>query len=291
MPNYYPHISCDQRYLNRQSISIWHNKFSGWCGYLECDIEVLTPLCINTWEGGKPTFINGSTIKGMVRSAAEIVSQSCFRTDDSAPFPFESCKKGTEACTCCRLFGGSFKDDEEIMAYQSKVFFEDTKPIQSNQINDRHLFITHQTYNEYADGRRVFPHSSPNFVENSSYPASVAIEGTVFKFKVHCENLNDEELGLLLYSLELEPNMAHKLGYMKSRGLGSVRIKITKMELTNDPIKSFRQFDSQKQIISDRCKIEEFVKKYADQYLRNNNLNDSEHLKTFRELMKYPSEI
>jgi CRISPR/Cas system CSM-associated protein Csm3 (group 7 of RAMP superfamily) len=280
MPNYYPHIPCDKKYLDRQAISIWHDKFSGWCGYLECNLEVLTPLCINTWTN--PVFIQGSTIKGMIRSVAEIVSQSCFRTDERASSPFESCTKGNEACTCCRLFGGSFKDDKEIVSYQSKIFFEDTKYIPTDKLEHKRMLVGHQIYDRYADGRRVFPYSHPGFVDNSEYPALVAIEGTIFKFGTYCENLDNDELGLLLYSLELEPNMAHKLGYMKSRGLGSVRIKITKMALTNEPAKGFLQFDPL-QYVTDLTEIE----RYKNQYLQNKNLGNSAHLQKFRNLMEY----
>ena len=104
------------------------------------------------------------------------------------------------------------------------------------------------------------------------------------------ECLDDDELGLLLYSLVLEPDMAHKMGYMKSRGLGSVRIKITKLELTRDYSDAFLGYDSSIPAIEDLPEIERCAREHIDQYLQRKNLNESDHLQAFRELMKYKGE-
>lgn len=45
------------------------------------------------------------------------------------------------------------------------------------------------------------------------------------------ENLAPLELGALLYALELEEGMAHRLGYGKPFGLGSVVLSAIKLEL------------------------------------------------------------
>lgn len=52
-----------------------------------------------------------------------------------------------------------------------------------------------------------------------------------FTFTVAFDNLADRELGLLLWSLELENEMGHKLGMGKPLGLGSVEINIKKLEI------------------------------------------------------------
>lgn len=54
-----------------------------------------------------------------------------------------------------------------------------------------------------------------------------------FEFTVEFENLKPEEIGILLWSLELEEGMAHKLGMGKPSGLGSVEIKIEKFQIIN----------------------------------------------------------
>ena len=54
-----------------------------------------------------------------------------------------------------------------------------------------------------------------------------------FEFEVYFENLTDEELGVLIYGLELEDDLLHKIGKGKAFGFGSCKIEITKIELEN----------------------------------------------------------
>ena len=60
-------------------------------------------------------------------------------------------------------------------------------------------------------------------------------KGNEFEFEIKFNNLKDFELGLLLYSIELETNLAHKLGMAKAFGMGSVQIKIEDINLTETP--------------------------------------------------------
>ena len=55
-------------------------------------------------------------------------------------------------------------------------------------------------------------------------------DGNRFKFKINFENLREWELGLLLYSLELQPGMGHKLGMGKPLGFGSVKIDVNELK-------------------------------------------------------------
>ena len=54
-----------------------------------------------------------------------------------------------------------------------------------------------------------------------------------FEFNVHFENLTDEELGVLIYALELEDGLLHKIGKGKAFGFGSCKIKIKEFLLEN----------------------------------------------------------
>ena len=56
----------------------------------------------------------------------------------------------------------------------------------------------------------------------------------VFEFNVRFDNLRKWELGLLIYALELENNLAHKLGMGKAHGMGSVQIKTESVLLKHD---------------------------------------------------------
>ena len=60
----------------------------------------------------------------------------------------------------------------------------------------------------------------------NKYPKISFIEANQeFIFNVHFENLTDEELKILMYSIELEKDLWHKIGRAKSYGFGSCEIK------------------------------------------------------------------
>lgn len=54
-------------------------------------------------------------------------------------------------------------------------------------------------------------------------------QGAKFTFTVDFENLAREELGALLWSLQLEPEMCHRLGFAKPLGFGSVRLTVIEL--------------------------------------------------------------
>lgn len=71
-----------------------------------------------------------------------------------------------------------------------------------------------------------FPHTNQNMT------GRVLTElNQEFRFAVTFENLSQAELGLLLWSLELETGLAHKLGHGRPLGLGSVEVKVDKLFL------------------------------------------------------------
>ncbi|MGL6099332.1 MAG: TIGR03986 family type III CRISPR-associated RAMP protein, partial [Fusobacteriaceae bacterium] len=66
--------------------------------------------------------------------------------------------------------------------------------------------------------------------------------GNVFEFEVSFKDLQEEELGLLLLTLELEPGMLHKFGKAKGLGFGSSEVKVEKLLLNSKD--RYSSFDS-----------------------------------------------
>ncbi len=58
-------------------------------------------------------------------------------------------------------------------------------------------------------------------------------EDNEFTFTVHFENLAPVELGALLWALELEDGMVHRLGFAKPLGFGSVKVTVDTVEVLN----------------------------------------------------------
>ena len=89
-------------------------------------------------------------------------------------------------------------------------------------------------------GRKIYVnHPAPVKIDSSIIPSenNTTIEplaaGNMFQFQIDFENLEKWELGCLLYALELEPQMAHRLGMGKPLGLGSVQINVKDILLRN----------------------------------------------------------
>lgn len=59
----------------------------------------------------------------------------------------------------------------------------------------------------------------------------VVAPGATFTFQVNFENLQPVELGALLWSLQLEAGMFHRLGFAKPLGFGSVKISVTEVAI------------------------------------------------------------
>lgn len=72
--------------------------------------------------------------------------------------------------------------------------------------------------------------------------AKPVLKGNTFQFQVHFRNLSKFELGMLLYCLELEGNLRHKLGMGKSIGFGTVKITVDSLKLTEDSKARYSNF-------------------------------------------------
>lgn len=69
------------------------------------------------------------------------------------------------------------------------------------------------------------------------------LKDNTFQFKVHFRNLSGFELGMLLYCLELEGNLRHKLGMGKSIGFGTVKIEIDSLKAWEDSKAQYLHFE------------------------------------------------
>jgi len=84
-------------------------------------------------------------------------------------------------------------------------------------------------------------------------PINPVSPGTVFNGTIRFDNLTSEELGALLFVIDLPESCCHKLGMGKPLGLGSVKISITNLTLINRKERYKSLFDN----ISDWYKGEE----------------------------------
>ena len=88
-----------------------------------------------------------------------------------------------------------------------------------------------------------------------------------FEFEINFRDLTEEELGILLYSIEVEEEKSlHKIGKAKAYGFGSCEIKIDKCLIeTENKYVSFDKNDSFKEYSKEEY-TKEFIKKAKDKY-------------------------
>lgn len=228
-------------------------------GRLVCQLTTKSPLFV-----GQPTdqrsmnrhgvpIIPGSSLKGVIRSVAEAVSDSCltlYREPPARGWNYrippdaEPCSDVKRLCICCRLFGTT--GEGEGNAFMGKVAISEAigpkdawgESLRLPQLWGPRPTQARKRYTEQGTikGRKFYRHRLAGVDTRGQRPQSpitpVAPE-KIFDFSVHFVNLTDEELVLVLYGLVLEDGLGHHVGYAKPLGLGSAVINISEIELVD----------------------------------------------------------
>lgn len=103
--------------------------------------------------------------------------------------------------------------------------------------------VDYDTYGARLRGRKLYHHHGKQLSGqeykrplNTKDKHNRTIEdalgaGAVFTFKVDFENLTLKELGALLYTLELEDGLFHRIGYGKPLGFGSIQVAVESLQV------------------------------------------------------------
>ena len=246
----------------------------------------------------KNYLIAATSLKGTIRNVLEVVTTSCIKNvkEKGVPREFMPCSSEKKLCFACRLFGTTGDNDnpdvQDTVSLGGRVFFTDavldkkSADVVSEVALIKALGQPHATYKNFyyekdkrtIRGRKFYWHHGDKIdagknvssyyntclkdKEPARYNSSIQYLKPMnkFTFEVRFTRLTEEELGVLIYSLELEKGMAHKFGKAKSLGLGSCEIKIDKLLLESEDkykafTKAYRDGDTKK--YKDEC-----MKKY-----------------------------
>lgn len=102
------------------------------------------------------------------------------------------------------------------------------------EVPGRKFYVHHQGWKKVLNGTNPAT-GEPIKPDEKNRTVEALAAGSTFTFRVFFQNLEDWELGLLLYSLELEPGLAHKLGMGKPLGFGSVQVQVQEIHLRKNP--------------------------------------------------------
>ncbi|NLG85434.1 MAG: TIGR03986 family CRISPR-associated RAMP protein [Firmicutes bacterium] len=181
----------------------------------------------------------------------------------------QRCTSYEALCPACRVFGWVHEKAEEVgrdrpTAYAGRVRFDHgviEEPFQTEgeitlailstpkpTTTPFYLLDSNGNPNPYVDydtegarlrGRKMYRHhekANPDEYQRTvrdrqNRTITGALKpGTEFTFTVEFENLAPVELGALLYALELEGEMVHRLGLAKPLGFGSVKVQVEKVK-------------------------------------------------------------
>lgn len=247
---------------------IRHDRFmrDSYTGKMDCVLTARTPLHVgsgvyelvndNPVRGlitadGK-VIVPGTSLKGVIRSIAEAISDSCLRIvrDDikknlsvpgARPCDLSASEKGhaPHLCVCCSIFGA--------LGYQGRVSFTDARLKGGTAIHSiQSPYPPRDSARFYKDakrrfnGRKFYYHGLPVNVPRGE-PYQVITPNSELEFTAHFENLTAPEFCLLLVAMGILDDIIIKLGGAKQAMLGSVEIIPTCLDL-QDVEASFKDF-------------------------------------------------
>jgi CRISPR/Cas system CSM-associated protein Csm3 (group 7 of RAMP superfamily) len=228
------------------------SQLVGYLGRMDCRLEAHTPLEVNVRADkhfNVSPVIPGSSLKGVLRSFAELVGRGCMSISDRdrRDGKWALCRDDT-CCITCDMFGrmvhgrggklnrgkvrfgeavaDQFERHPNLSLLQGRPKEKHTAFYPSSDTGCyRKLYHHHPTA---AVGLNITDRASGKATPDTLFPVK---PGSVFSFSVDFEALDVQELALLVYVLELEPGLLHKMGRGKGRGLGSVKIRITRINV------------------------------------------------------------
>lgn len=174
--------------------------------------------------------VPGTSLKGMIRNLAEMVSNSCISATKEEqrllPKGKEMSCGSVQRCIICDIFG--------TMGRKSKIKVSDFLYDRNSGTADIMGLPVLRTPNVkvssiYLDcgvlkGYKIYNHGIESILKKGNYNCECLMKNSTFKGFVLYEDLNVEELKLLCYSLGLAGDYNHKLGYGKPAYYGSVEI-------------------------------------------------------------------
>ncbi|MDZ4711298.1 MAG: TIGR03986 family CRISPR-associated RAMP protein [bacterium] len=129
-------------------------------------------------------------------------------------------------------------------------------------------------------GNKLYWHkeNADNWKEHESVPINNNIhtkinpvrKDTIFKGRIRFENLSDEELGAILFALDLPEGCNHKIGMGKPLGLGSIKITCS-LHLSKRETRYNEIFSEWTDSLPESDNVKEFKNKFADYVLKQLN--------------------
>jgi len=252
----------------------YHHQLGGLSGILDCTLTALTPLFVagkgglfhqSVRDGRQVPCIPGTSLKGAIRTLAEVISGSAVAHGDGIDDAHAPRRAVTGTGTnyrmdmVSRVFGTLQRDDGGV--YAGAVQFSDavcSDPAASPVRWTEYAIVvgapkpSHHAFYRDHSARKFYHHhvGATDLITtqlNQNRQIRPAPVGTSFSFQVQYRGLSQDELNMLIYSLFLEQEvevtlsaaatgtdqaatfsgpMRHKIGGGKSAGAGSCHLQV-----------------------------------------------------------------
>jgi len=259
------------------------------------DLGSRLPLIKTMTTTDRQLVIQGSSLKGCIRSAYEAVTNSTLavitsRYRDKIPSDRLPCRDREKLCPASRIFGA--------MDWQGLVEFSDSK-CEKNELSVGFMPSLYSPRSEcrtYFVGSRVagrkFYYNMTSVInkgENRGIPAQQASRQYKFKTVIQYKNLLPEELGIVLLLLGQDPKfpMALKIGGGKPIGMGTMTTVVTAIAHSQDVRSRYREYEvPNAQIIGSEMRT--FIEKQMDAAYQS-DLLEKVQWQQLATILKYPA--
>lgn len=303
---------------------VWHHQLVKqgtplYSGSLEVDIYAETPLFISDPRNAEPHsreaarsmrnalgeyIIPGSSLKGMLRSVVETLSNSCLTLFDGdyrgereridykprVPESFQHCTNNANLCLTCRAFGMLEKGQVflgklnigDARAYPERAYtYEPMYTAVLVEPKPRHEAFYLDEEKRYIAGRKFYFHHSPDLEPlkerglrfMGGKPANRYIQpldrDTEFSFRLDFTGLEADEFGALIQAIIMEEGMRHKIGYGKPLGLGSIELRPTRLTLVDYAARYARAGARREKTILEGNEMWDELYKHANNFAQN----------------------
>ncbi|MBF0452212.1 MAG: TIGR03986 family CRISPR-associated RAMP protein [Candidatus Magnetomorum sp.] len=152
---------------------------------------------------------------------------------------------------------------------------------QSSKVPGRKFYIHHHAWKHIQAKNHPSTGQSIDIDINNRTVQPLGCNNT-FQFDIHFENLQIHELGLLLYTLQLEEGLSHKLGMGKAFGFGSIDLNMKTLLLLDPKDNQWINKTDQTDIFIDKGK-EHLEKLFEKKWNSIDHINDLKSLLCYTE--------
>lgn len=260
------------------------------------------PLVKTMATVGNKLLIPGSSLKGVVRSIYEAITNSTLavvspKYKRKVPKERQPCSKQEKLCPASRVFGAlnwqGLVEFSDAVLQDEKPTLGFMPPLYSPSPDQYKGYYQNQNKNGLAIGRKFYYNFNRSIDAGSlkqGVPVQQAGNQFVFRTKVYFKNLTEAELGTLFISLGKDSQYPFvlKVGGGKPIGKGTTFLEITALERAENPRDRYLKYEDEPSLLTGND-LDKFIEQKT-KVVRQGNLVELPQLKQLAEILQWPTQ-